>query len=77
MFYPANVYGNIFLFKRKTLEDISPFCDTSGNVCFRFHSQGGSLRLRYLLPACNGILRFTSGAIPADHLAASMATEPF
>ena len=27
-------------------------------------------------PACNGFLRLTSGAIPAELLAASMATEP-
>ena len=30
-----------------------------------------------LLPEHNGFLRFTSGATPADLLAASMAAEPF
>ena len=30
-----------------------------------------------LLPACNGFLRLTSGATPADPLAASMAAKLF
>ena len=29
------------------------------------------------LSACNGFLRFTSGATPADHFMTSMAAEPF
>ena len=45
---------------------LMPLFWTSGNVCPGFQSQGGSPGLCALLPACNGILRFTSGAIPAD-----------
>ena len=33
--------------------------------------------LNNLSPACNGLLRFTSGTIPADLLATSMVTHPF
>ena len=38
---------------------------TSGEVCPRFQSQGRSTHLHALSPLHNGILRFTSGAIPA------------
>ena len=44
----------------------------SGDFCPRFQS-----RLLALSPACNRILRFTSGATPADLLGASMAAESF
>ena len=40
-----------------------------------FKSQGGFPHLCALSPACNGILRFTSGATPADLLLASMAAK--
>ena len=62
------------------MEDISPFLHlfwTSGDVCPRYQSQGGSPCLCALLPTYNGILRFTSGATPADLLAASLTAEPF
>ena len=42
-------------------------------VNFWVSDQGGFPRLRASLPACNGFLRSTSGATPADLL----ATEPF
>ena len=42
-----------------------------------FQSQGGCPCLCASLPLCNGILRFTSGAIPTDLLAANLAAEPF
>ena len=34
-------------------------------------------RVCALSPACNGFLRFTSGATPADLLVVSMTAEPF
>ena len=46
-------------------------------VCPRFQSQGASRCLCASLPLCNGILKFTSSATPADFLKASMAAEPF
>ena len=51
--------------------------ETSGDVCPKFQSQGRLVHLCALSPACNGFLRFNSGATPADLLAASMVTEPF
>ena len=39
---------------------------TSGDVVPLFQSQGGSARLCASPLACNGFLRFTSGATPAD-----------
>ena len=39
-------------------------------LCFK--NQGGFHYLHACLPACNGFLRFTSGATPADHLATSL-----
>ena len=42
-----------------------------------FKASVGSSHLHSLLPACNGILRFTSGVTPADLLVARMATELF
>ena len=50
-----------------------PMFRISGGVCPGFQSQRGSPRLCALSPAHIGILRFTSGATPADLLAASMA----
>ena len=46
---------------------------TSGDAGPGFQSQGRFPRLHASSPACNGFLRFTSGATPADLLAA----EPF
>ena len=51
-------------------------CLTSGDFCHGFQSQGASPCLHALFPACNGFLRFTSGATLADLLAANMAVEP-
>ena len=48
-----------------------PLFWTSGDICPGFQSQCGFYNL------CNRFLRFTSGATPADLLAASMVTEPF
>ena len=42
-----------------------------------FQSQGGCPCLCVSLPLFNGILRFTSGAIPTDLLAANLAAETF
>ena len=61
-----------------------PFCmaiDThvgiSYGVCPGFQSQSESPHSHALSPARNGFLRSTSGATPADLLAASMATKLF
>ena len=63
------------------MEDINPFCAVTDrpvlDVCPRYQSWGGSHRLHALPPMCNRILKFTSGATPAELLAASMATMPF
>ena len=63
-----------FFFFLKFLEDTSPFSGalfwTSDDVSSGFQSQSGSPYLRASSRACNGIIRFTSGATPADHLAA-------
>ena len=77
----------IKLLFKKNLEDISPFVGsliplfwTSGEICPGFQSQGGPINCIYIIwisPACNGFLRFTSGATPADLLTASIAAEPF
>ena len=62
------------------MEDISPFRRpliplfwTSGDICPRSQSQGGSLA--YFLTCV--ILRFTSGVTLADFIEVSMAAEPF
>ena len=47
-----------------------PLFWTFGDVCPGFQSQDGFL-------ACNGFLRFTSGAAPADLFSASMVAELF
>ena len=72
-----------FFFKLKDIShlggggaQIPPFW-TSGDVCPGFQNQGGSTRLYASLLACNGFLRFTSGAIPADLLVVSMAAKSF
>ena len=54
-----------------------PLFWTSGDVSPGCQSQGEFFCLHALLPVCKGFLRFTSGATPADHLTASMVTEPF
>ena len=46
------------------------------DFCQGFQSQGRFRHLRALSPVLNGCLGFSSGATPADLLAASMATEP-
>ena len=54
-----------------------PLFWTTGHVCSGFQNQGGSSHLHTSSPACNRILRFTSGVTPADLLLASMAVQPF
>ena len=54
-----------------------PLFWTSGEVFPGFQSQGGSPHLHASSPACNRILRFTSGGTLADLLVASMVTKPF
>ena len=63
--------------------EISPFVGllinlswTSSDVCPGFWSQWIRC-LSGASPACNGFLRFTSGATPADLMMASMVAEPF
>ena len=72
---------HIVIFKKKVLEDTRPFCGTwiplfwtSGD--FWVSKPGWICHLRVSPPACNGFLRFTSGATPADLLAATMTAEP-
>ena len=48
-----------------------PLFRTSGDVCPRFQSQGEFLTC--MLLACMLVLRFTSGATPADFIEVSMA----
>ena len=50
-----------------------PLFGTSSDVCPGFQCQGGSLAC---FLACV-ILRFTSGATPADSIEVSMVAEPF
>ena len=78
---------NIYL--KEFLEDISLFMGslvplfwTFGDICHEFQSQGfqnqgGFPRFRASLPVFNRYPIFTSGAISADLLVASMAPEPF
>ena len=51
-----------------------PLFWTSGD--FWVSKPGWICHLRVSPPACNGFLRFTSGATPADLLAATMTAEP-
>ena len=81
--YLKHKYNPSFLFEN-FLEDIPfkfvwplmPLFWTSGDACPGFESQGGSPHLLASLPVCNGFLRFTPGATPADLLAARMAGKP-
>ena len=74
---------NNFFFKKRILEDISPFLSGHGYPCFgllvmsALGFKGGSPNLYSSLPVHNRILRFTSGGTPADLLAAIMAAKPF
>ena len=55
-------------FCQKVVSHAVTICDTS---------LGGNVNLLHAFsPACNGFLRFTSGAIPADILMANIAAEP-
>ena len=70
---------NSFFFL-KFLEDMSPFCGATDTPVLDFwwrlpwvSKPGWIPRFHASLPVHNGFLRFTSGAIPADLLAASMA----
>ena len=74
-----NVFKNKY-FVLKCLEDISPFCGATDTPVFWLlvmFALGFKACLCALLPAHNRILRFTSGATPADLLAASMAAKLF
>ena len=74
-----NVFKNKY-FVLKCLEDISPFCGATDTPVFGLlvmFALGFKACLCALLPAHNRILRFTSGATPADLLAASMAAKLF
>ena len=80
LFFSANKPANSFFFK--FFEDTSPFCeatetrtDVTGSP--KVSKPGWIPRLRALSPACNGLLRFTAGATPADLLSDSMAAKPF
>ena len=70
-------------FLLKFLENISPFCGTSDTPILGHLTSALGFKIRVdsclnnLSPACNGLLRFTSGTIPADLLEASMVTHPF
>ena len=48
---------------------------TSSDVHLLFQREDGSPCLHALLPACNGFLRSTSGATPADLLMARIAED--
>ena len=54
-----------------------PLFWTSDEVWPGFQSLGGFPHLHDSSPVCNRFLRFTYGAIPADLLAASIATQLF
>ena len=61
------------------MEDISPF---SGATDTMLWTSGDIWDLDFkteldFAPACNSLLRFTSGATPADLLVTSMAAQPF
>ena len=55
------------------MDPLIPLFWTSGDTCPGFQSLGGSLFVCFLTCV---ILRFTSGATPADCTEVSMATEP-
>ena len=55
---------------------IPPFW-ASGDICPGFQNQGRTHRLHASFPACNGFLKFTSGATLTDLLFASLAAELF
>ena len=68
----------------KNWEDMSRFCEaliplfwTSGDVSCGFQSQSGQPYSDLVEVCVLHVPRFTSGAIPADLLAASMAAVPF
>ena len=54
-----------------------PLFWTSGDVWPRISKAGWIPHLHALSPVCNGFLRFSSGATPADVLSASMVAMPF
>ena len=73
MFLPFICYMNGMLSTEKHsclikfLEGISLFGGVcTGDVCFGFQSQGGSIHFCALLPLHNGFLRLISGVISAD-----------
>ena len=75
--YPQGSWSLLLLLSVLFAEPLIPLVWTSGDVCPWFQIQGGSHCLCTLSPVHNGIVRFTSGATPADLLAASMTAEQF
>ena len=74
----------VYIFLKKMLKDKSPFCGATDTpvLDFLLHKPwvsklGLISHCCALSLACNGSLTFTSGAIPADLLMASMAAESF
>ena len=59
------------------MEPLIPLFWTSWDFYPGFQSQNKFPHVGALSPTHNRFLRFTSGATPADHLAASMVAEPF
>ena len=72
-FFKKNFGGHQVLFVGPQI----PLFWTPGDICPGFQSQSGSPFLHALLNAHNKILRFTSGATPADLLAPTIAAELF
>ena len=75
----------LLFFFENNLEDIGPSCGVTDTPSFGllvmfalgFKSRVDLLTCLLHHPACNTILRFTSGVTPADILAASMAAKSF
>ena len=67
-----------YYLKKKVFEDVSPFHGASDTSVLDLVTSalGFKVRMDPLL-ACNKNFRFTSGAIPADLLKASIAVKPF
>ena len=73
--FTCNLYTvKLFFWRTSVLfvEPLVPLFGTSGDVCPGYQSQSARF-----LASCNGFLRFTSGATPADLLTASMVTQHF
>ena len=69
-------YWNAFLFFQDIRAFGVPAFVLQVTSAMGFKARIGTVCLGALLPVCNGFLRFTSGAQPADNLATSMAANP-